>query len=232
MTMRRLMQQFARWHVWLGWLIGVPVLGWTLTGLVMALYPIEDVRGEHLLAEEQVIDTGGLLFPDRIGPVSEARLIAQVDGPAWIVTEPDGGRFRYSARDGSLIPPLDAAEARRAALAAWSGQASLAGVTYFPADLSPTDLRAPFAAWQAQFADGTHLYLRADTGEVVALRTGWWRVYDFMWGLHIMDLQTREDTSHPILLLFASLAVAGSLLGCVLLFRRRKAKVRVPEIDA
>ncbi len=226
MSTHRIMQLFARWHIWLGWLVGIPVLGWTLTGLVMALYPIEDVRGEQLRSEVAVIDTADLILPDRMGRVSSAELIAQVDGPAWIVTEADGGRYRYSARDGSLIPPLIEDEARRIALAAWAGDAALESVRYFPADVSPTDLRAPFPAWQAHFADGTNLYMRADTGEVLAVRTGWWRVYDFMWGLHIMDLQTREDTSHPILILFAALAVAGSLLGCALLFRRRKAKVR------
>jgi hypothetical protein len=47
-----------------------------------------------------------------------------------------------------------------------------------------------------------------------------------MWGLHIMDLQEREDTSHPILIIFAALGVVGSLLGCILMFRRRKARAR------
>jgi hypothetical protein len=226
MSTTRIMQLFARWHIWLGWLVGVPILGWTVTGLVMALYPIEDVRGEGLRAEPAVVQTEGLILPDRLGPVTEARLIAQVDGPAWIVTEPDGGRYRYSARDGSLIPPLIEDEARRAALAAWTDDAALESVTYFPADISPPDLRAPFAAWQAHFADGSNLYLRADTGEVLAVRTGWWRVYDFMWGLHIMDLETREDTHHPILIAFAALGAAASIIGITLLFRRRKARLR------
>ena len=46
-----------------------------------------------------------------------------------------------------------------------------------------------------------------------------------MWGLHIMDLQDREDTSHPILILFAALSVIGALMGCVLMFGRRKGRV-------
>ena len=58
------------------------------------------------------------------------------------------------------------------------------------------------------------------------MRTRWWRFYDFFWGLHIMDLQTREDSHHPILIVFAVLALVGSLLGTTLLFRRRKARVQ------
>ena len=110
--------------------------------------------------------------------------------------------------------------------AAYAGEAELESVTYFPEDISPTDLRAPYAAWQAHFADGTNLYMRSATGEVVAVRSDWWRAFDFMWGLHIMDLETREDTSHPILIIFAALSVIGALLGCSLMFRRRKARAK------
>lgn len=221
------MQKFAKWHIWLGWLVGFPVLMWTVTGLVMVSRPIEEVRGEHLRAETPIIETAELVFPaERIGPASSVSLIAQVDGPAWIVVEPNGGRYRYSARDGSLIPPLNEDEARRTADASYAGDGELESVTYFPEDLSPMDLRAPFAAWQAHYSDGTNLYMRAATGEVVAVRSSWWRVFDFMWGLHIMDLETREDTSHPILIIFAALSVFGALLGCILMFRRRKARVK------
>ena len=61
------------------------------------------------------------------------------------------------------------------------------------------------------------------------MRTEWWRTFDLMWGLHIMDLETREDTSHPVLIIFALLSILGALLGCVLMFRRRKARVAVPS---
>jgi len=220
------MQQLARWHIWLGWLIGVPILMWTLSGLVMVVQPIETVRGENLRAEAGPFDTAGLMLPPRMGPVLDVKLANQVDGPAWIVTEPDGGRYRYSARDGTLVPPVIEDEAQRIARAAYAGEAKLETVRYFPGDVAPLDLRTPVASWQAHFSDGTNFYIDSRTGELLAVRTGWWRVYDFMWGLHIMDLQTREDSSHPILILFAALSAFGALIGTVLLFRRRRSRVR------
>ena len=60
---------------------------------------------------------------------------------------------------------------------------------------------------------------------MLALRSRLWRAFDFMWGLHIMDLQGREDTHHPLLIGSAALALLTSLLGLVLLGRpRRKAR--------
>jgi len=57
------------------------------------------------------------------------------------------------------------------------------------------------------------------------VRTNFWRAFDFMWGIHIMDLQTRKDTSHPILIVFAVISLVGSILGFIMLFtRRRRAK--------
>ncbi|HEY6814459.1 MAG TPA: PepSY domain-containing protein [Croceibacterium sp.] len=223
----RIMQRFARWHIWLGWLVGFPILMWTLTGLVMVARPIEEVRGDHLRAPHAAIDPAQLRFPATIGePIHEARLVAQPDGPAWIVTAADGTRWRYSARYGTATPPVVEDEARRIAAAAYAGKARLEGVTYFPAGEAPTEARSAGAVWQARFADETHVYIDDATGEVLALRTGQWRLYDVMWGLHIMDLQTRENAHHPILILFAALATIGAGLGCALLFRRRKARVR------
>ena len=37
--------RLTRWHIWLGWLAGVPLLLWTISGLFMVAQPIETVRG-------------------------------------------------------------------------------------------------------------------------------------------------------------------------------------------
>ena len=101
-------------------------------------------------------------------------------------------------------------------------------VTLFPAERTPFDFRQPLAVWQVRLADGTNVYVGRDTGEIEAVRTRWWRAFDFAWGLHIMDLSEREDTSHPLLIGFAALSLIGALSGCVLMFRRRRARPARP----
>ena len=227
MSKPKFMRLFAKWHIWLGWLVGVPILMWTVTGLIMVWQPIDYVHGDHLRTNPPAdVSTELLVMPQLPPAVRSVTLQSFADGPGWIVVDAEGSRTRHSALNGLPYRRLEEAGARRIAEATFAGDAVLEQMSYFPADQAPMDLRRPVDSWQARFADGTHIYVAAQTGEVLALRSGWWRVFDFVWGLHIMDLQTREDTSHPILILFAGLGVIGSLLGCVLMFRRRKARIK------
>jgi hypothetical protein len=50
-----------------------------------------------------------------------------------------------------------------------------------------------------------------------------------MWGLHIMDLKTREDAHNPLTIGFAIVALALSILAIIqlpLTIRRRRKKTR------
>ena len=221
-----MMLRFARWHIWLGWLVGLPILMWTVTGLVMIARPLEAVRGDDLRPEPAPLAIGAYAMPDFGEPVSELQLVQQAIGPVWIVTTAEGARRRYFAPDATLLPPVIEGEARQIANHVYAGKARLETVAYIPYDEVPIELRRPVNAWRLHYSDDTNLYLEAATGELLAVRTPGWRIYDFAWGLHIMDPQTREDTHHPLIVVFTVLSVIGATLGCILLFRRRKAKVR------
>jgi hypothetical protein len=226
MANQPLMLRFARWHIWLGWLVGLPILLWTVTGLIMIARPLEEVRGDDLRAQAAPLAIGDYAMPDFGEPVSELQLVQQATGPVWIVTTADGARRRYFAPDATLLPPVIESEARQIADYVYAGSARLQTVAYIPYDEVPIELRRPVNAWRLGYSDGTNLYLEASTGQLLAVRTPWWRVYDFAWGLHIMDPQTREDSHHPLILVFTVPSVIGATLGCVLLFRRRKARAR------
>ena len=224
MAGRSLLHRFARWHIWLGWAVAVPILLWLASGLFMSAVPIEEVRGGELRAEDPAIDGAKLTFPRLTGPVTKIALVSQDGVPTWIITGANQQPRRYAATSGVLLGEVEETEAQRIALAAFAGKAPLTGIRRFTAEAPPLDLRRPRPSWQATFADGTHIYIDATSGEVLALRTRFWRAYDLMWGIHIMDLQTREDTSNPFLWLFGGLALVSTLFGAALLFRRRKAR--------
>lgn len=220
------MRTLAKWHIWLGWLVGVPIAMWLATGLFMVSRPIEEVRGEHLRVESDPVPLSlpgsGLAGPE--ARLKEMRVVMQQGRAVAILTALDGSTRRVDFATGAAIAPLDAAAARGIVAARVIGGDQAERVTLFPADKAPFDFRRPLAVWQVQLADGTNVYVGRDTGEIEAVRTRWWRAFDLAWGLHIMDLSEREDTSHPVLILFAALSLTGALIGCVLMFRRRRAR--------
>ena len=235
MAKQKFMRKFAKWHIWLGWLVGVPILMWTVTGLIMVWHPIEHVRGNHLRIESEQ----ALLPPGNPAPIAlrldgsqryaEMRVAMQDGRPVWFLTDSEGNVERYAAdANAEPLDPVDENYIRAAAARQIVGGDKPVAVERFSAEEAPFDFRRPIPSWRVTLEDGAHIYYDARTGEIAAVRTRFWRLFDFVWGLHIMDLQTREDTSHPILILFAALGVLGSLLGCVLMFRRRKARVKVP----
>jgi hypothetical protein len=219
-----------RWHIWLGWIVGVPLLLWSVSGVVMVARPIDEVRGSDLLAEANGLPSGLVAIPPAIGPraVESLRLEQRGAGPRWVIRYSDGAARLADPASGRLLPAITAAEAAREVAARYTGKAKIAAVDRTSADKPPIDLRRPVEAWRVSMSDGTRFYLDSATGEVLARRTRWWRFYDFMWGLHIMDLDTREDSHNPWVIGFGIVTLLATLMALVLLpmtiARRRRGK--------
>ena len=221
------MARYARWHIWLGWLVGVPLLLWTLSGVAMVARPIEEVRGEHLRVERkpEPISVESTTVRELGLGRSVTEITQRMDGGELIalVTFADGRQARYALASKTERRTGEAA-ARAIVARDIRGGDQVTAVEFFEATESPLDFRKPVPAWRVTLADGTYVYVGSESGRIEAIRTRWWRIYDFLWGIHIMDLETREDAHNPFTIAFGSLAALGALLGCVLLFRRRKAR--------
>jgi len=229
MATQSFMRMLAKWHIWLGWLVGVPIVMWLATGLLMVSRPIDVVRGDHMRRAAEpaplVIPGSAMAAPD--AALKEMRVTMQDGHAVAILTTLDGAVSRVDFASGNPLPPLGAADARTLVARDIEGGDQVERVTLFPASRTPFDFRRPLAVWQVALADGTNIYVGRDTGAIEAVRTRWWRWFDFAWGLHIMDLSEREDTSHPLLIIFAALSLTGAVIGCVLMFRRRRARAKI-----
>lgn len=216
---------FARWHIWLGWLIAVPLILWTATGLWMVARPIEEVRGEALRREATALPGNLVPVLPKTIPLQTHRveLAMRLNRPVWIMHTADDIIRTADAATGTALPDVDATLARRISDGALVSPGAVVSVQRFAADANPIELRRGRPAWRVRYADNLHVYVDAQSGAVLAVRTQQWRWFDLMWGLHIMDLQEREDSSHPLLILFAALSLIGVLIGTLLLFRRRRA---------
>ncbi len=222
-------------HIWLGWIIGVQLFLWMLSGLLMSAMPIGTVRGEHLRAERAAapLDRADYVAPADILATTEAdRLVLTtlLDRPVYQLEKAGNA---VAVRDAITGAPVivDADLAQRVAVARYAGTGSPIAVTWTAADDAPREFRRPVAAFAVTFddAEGTVFYVNAITADIAAVRTDRWRLFDLMWGLHIMDWREREDFNHPLLIAAAALgtiSVAGGI--ALLLLRQSRQKRRAP----
>ena len=178
-------------HKWLAIFVGVQVLLWMGTGALMSFLDLEEVRSEHVVSRER-----------------EA-LPADAPLPAWV------------ASDGKLSP-ISAATAKSIALRAWTGPRTTIEAARIVDDPIGTEFRGPFPAWQVTYADeaSTRIYIDAASGTLGAARSDTWRLFDFIWGLHIMDWTERDRINSWWLLLFGIGGTIIALSGFVLLANR------------
>jgi hypothetical protein len=159
-------------------------------------------------------------------PIASYTITMRAGMPVARVTYQDESQALFDLASGEALTPLDAEDARALVRRGIKSPSPISRIQPFSADQVPFDFRRPMPVWQVTLADGTHIYVGRDTGEIEAVRTPYWRLFDFMWGLHIMDPQTREDTHHPLLVISSVLAVIGVLFGTILLFRRRRTRAQ------
>lgn len=229
-------------HRWVSAAVFVQFTAWTVSGCFFVLVPFSRVKGTpvvdaHVRAipDPSVLSiatvlamAGGSSFP------SSVELRGTAEGPVYLVRW--GERVvRLDARTG-MVAPVERAEAEAAARRDQPGAPSVRASTLLTT--APVEYRdKPVPAWRVALNDpaATAVYVDATTGDVTARRNDTWRVYDFLWSLHIMDYGARDDFHHPLIAVAALLAGATVATGAVLwaarLLRWRRRK-RLPTAPA
>lgn len=225
-------------HNWLGIILATQIMLWFVSGLVMALLPIQEVRGTHLrkLLSANWLDATYAPASILNNHTKEANLAlsqrATFDGespvvvPIFSVTDGDK-TVRYNANTGAVVSPLTEAEIRNAGKAQYRGDGNLVSalkLTELPQEVQ--HLSVPI--WQLQFndEDNTRLYIEPETGSVISVRTDTWRLFDLMWMLHIMDYKDRSNFNHPVLIAFSGGSALFTLTGILLLWQRFRPRKR------
>lgn len=226
-------------HNWLGIILAAQISLWFLSGLVMAWLPIDEVRGTHLKIEPKVswaqaqVAPASVLAkhsPNALLSFSHRVLVDPLRAEPVYQVEDGNSITRYSALTGNTYQAIQEDDIQQLAVAQYKGTASISSVRLLevlPQEVS--HLTPPL--WQVVFndEDNTHFYLSPTTGKVERVRTDTWRLFDFMWMLHIMDYEERSDFNHPLLIAFAASALLFTFTGFILLYYkfrpRRKSRI-------
>jgi uncharacterized iron-regulated membrane protein len=175
-------------HRWLGIALGLFMLIWFFSGLVMIYAGASRVDSLTRLAHSQALPESApplsagqawrRAWPERADEApAEARLMMQAGEPMWLLIDLAGQRHMLSAVDGRRVS-TDAARAVRLAQD-WAGAAGRAATPSFietvRADAGTRmmnfDPFRPLHRVALNDADGSQLHISAKTGEVVRVTT-------------------------------------------------------------
>jgi uncharacterized iron-regulated membrane protein len=212
-------------HKWLALIIGVQVLLWIVSGAFFAIYPIERVRSEHRIAEQQhaPLDPASLASPAEIAALLQTQPMRityerGVRGEAIAVAEfHEGAPVLIDAAARRVLSPLDEATAREIA-SVYVANAPPIRSARLVTEGNP-EYRGQLPAWRIDFEDreGLAVYVAADTGRVGARRSDLWRVYDALWALHIMDWRDHENFNTGLLIVASVASLIMALFGIILI---------------
>lgn len=218
---------FARTlHKWLGLLVGLQILIWLATGLYMVVVNIDFIHGDPLVKNMQqtvlVPDPSLLSMAMLRSKYPDARQIGlrPVMGKTFYTVATADKRYLIDPGTGAIESPLDEETARQIASYHFAGDAQVINTSLINSD-PPMEIQTRrLPLWRIDFDDrlATSFYIDPYNGSLVTRRHQYWRIFDFLWMLHIMDYEDRSDAHNPLLVFAQITGLAFAITGAWLLF--------------
>ncbi|WP_083700029.1 hypothetical protein [Shewanella sp. UCD-KL12] len=216
-------------HKWLMLFLGVQFVIWSVSGAYMVIFDINYIHGNSLVENNQTkISPSHVNYSlnELIQAYPQAKQLSLgvfVDRPVYRFKHEDK-RFMLDAGSGELLSPIDKAAAILMASSEYTGSGKISSAELFTSSSSklPSELSKGYLpAWRINFDDfgSPSLYISARTGELVTKRHEFWRTFDLMFSLHVMDYK-EQDISNWLLFFFVTFSLAASVLGLILTYYR------------
>ena len=198
-------------HKWVGLIIALQFVVWTASGMLMSLLDHDTVQGHDHQADHAHAPR---VWPTGMQPASQVVAAAgqpvQIIEAFWLQDRPvyrltyKSSAWLADAADGRPVL-VDAATAGSIAAADYVGDG--APGTAERMDVATLEVRGHESPiWRVPFGDedNTTVYVSGQDGRILERRNDSWRVFDFVWMLHIMDYTGRQDFNNPLVIMAAS----------------------------
>ena len=193
-------------HRYLSIFIAIQLLLWTVSGIYFAFNKIELIRGEQY----RLLSNVEYRIFDRLG---QQVIASNKDGNIVYRTYPEGNMLeKLSVEEAKLIASIKTSLEPVSAILLTE---SSPGSEYRGRSL-------PIYQITTSSKDDINIYLDPLSGDVLAIRSNSWRMWDFLWSLHIMDYDQRDNINNFLLRLFSILALVSSISGILLFFFSKK----------
>lgn len=219
-------------HRYLGVLIGIQFLFWTISGLYFTWTDLDEIHGDHFLKEtsgQKTVNSQSLnMVSDSMEIHSMELKFLNKEAYYWV-----NDSVLIHAVSGKSKAKISEKEAKSIAKNRIKDEYQIENVNF----LTETDAHHEFRGrklpvWQIEFegAESLKAYIDAQNGDFQTLRHRDWRWFDFLWMTHTMDYQTRDDFNNTLIRAFSVFGLLTVCSGFLLFFvttktkRKKKAK--------
>lgn len=242
MANRTVHRTIRRTHRYLGVILGVQFLFWTMGGLYFSWTNLDEIHGDFQRHHVPRLKTAaGVVSPDSVlsklntpvDSIQSVQLTTILQKPYWSISYYSANSLNTvlaDAHTGVPRPVIAKEEAVRIARESFHGNPLLKSVDYLASTGGHHEYRSkPLPAWAVTFDHPTNttVYVSADYGRVESFRNNKWRVFDFLWMMHTMDYQQRDNINNWLLRTFSLFGLLTIFSGFALYWVSRKRKKRV-----
>jgi hypothetical protein len=234
-------RKIRKTHRWLGVILGIQFLLWTIGGLYFSWSNMDEIHGDHhkahihplsanldLASPKEIIEQ--IKQKDSVNFIFDIRLIQILHRPFYQITyskEHDRGKKVQlaNAKTGELRSALAKDEAIEIAKKSFTTDVPVKNVEYLTTTNGHHEYREqPLPAYAITFEhpSNTTVYVASELGTVQKFRNNKWRIFDFLWMLHTMDYQNRDNLSNWLLRAFSIFGLFTISSGFILFFASRK----------
>ena len=160
-------------HKWLGLLVGLQLVIWSISGFYMVVIDIDIIHGDHLVQPAETIGEKDLaLFSEQLtrlvqdNPQATAISLSMLNGRATAeITAPDA-TLLHDIGDGKIASQIDEVTSGKLAKAYYAGSGAIETLSLISANPPHEIGSRALPLWRVDFDDawGTTLYISATTG--------------------------------------------------------------------
>ena len=219
-------------HRYLGLLIGIQFIFWTLGGAFFAWSDIDQIRGDFNKKptpafsgfknwkSPEVVFTQLQLKkePDSIQSLKAIEILGE---PVYQVAYYKNSVLQYAlfyAVSGKYRKSLNEQEAVELAMSRFTPASEIEKIELLTSENvnrhhEYRNQSLPAYAVSFKHPSGTVVYISAEMGEVLKFRNNNWRIFDFFWMMHTMDYRSRDNFGNVLLRVFSILGLITILSG-------------------
>ena len=235
-------------HRYLGVILGVQFLFWTIGGIYFSWSNMDEIHGELNMKPSALIPVNSeLISPSEVlkqlkengdfDSIKELKLVGILGKPYYQIHYfPDPAS--HSSHSGQMVEnkptiqladavsaalrgPLTANEAVAIAKSAFNEDSKVIDVKLLDITSSHHEYRLnplPAFAIRFDYPSRTTVFVSAELGTIQKIRNQKWRIFDFLWMMHTMDYEGRDNFGNILLRTFSIFGLFTIFSGFVLFY--------------